>query len=607
MANETKRIEAIYHLALEKKNKKERSAYLDSACGDDSKLRASVEGLLQAHDKAGDFLEVPPFDSDVALDESPLSEAPGTTIGNYKLLEQIGEGGMAVVYMAEQEKPLHRKVALKIIKLGMDTKSVIARFEVERQALAVMEHPNIAKVLDAGTTETGRPYFVMELVRGVSISEYSDKNKLATKERLDLFVQVCNAVQHAHQKGIIHRDIKPSNVMVTLRDGKPVPKVIDFGIAKATSQKLTEKTMFTRYAQMIGTPAYMSPEQAEFSELDIDTRTDIYSLGVLLYELLTGATPFTEEQLREAGYIEMQRIIREEEPAKPSTKLSTMGEALTDVAEHRKTDPGLLTKLLRGDLDWIVMKSLEKDRTRRYDTAVELSADITRHLNSEPVLAAAPSPLYKAHKFIRRHRIGVMAGLLVAAALLIGVIGTTIGLIEANSQRKLAKAQYRIAEENLQLVLETLDSTLLKKDLGSELGLRKVFGKLAELSAKFPNLPDYRRDLITCYVELASSLKSEGFEESYQKVLSVVESMQTETNYVPEYREPLALLHSDFGLVMSTYHPKKAEYHYKQAIGLFEKLAADSPSFHSYHAGLAESLSVRSGTVIVSQDACSSV
>jgi serine/threonine protein kinase len=429
MSLKANEIKAIFSEAYKKRTVQERSDYLDRACGDNEELRAEIEALLTAHDQADDFLEVPIFDPEVTLDTSPLTEGPGTVIGNHKLLEQIGEGGMAVVYMAEQEKPLRRRVALKIIKLGMDTKSVIARFEAERQALAVMDHPNIAKVFDAGTTETGRPYFVMELVRGVSISEYCDRNKLSTKERLDLFVQVCNAVQHAHQKGIIHRDIKPSNVMVTLRDGKPVPKVIDFGIAKATSQKLTEKTLFTRYAQMIGTPAYMSPEQAEFSELDIDTRTDIYSLGVLLYELLTGTTPLNEEQLREAGYLEMQRIILEEEPAKPSTKLSTMGEALTDVAEHRRTEPSLLTKLVRGDLDWIVMKSLEKDRTRRYATTAELSADITRHLNSEPVQAAAPSPLYKANKFIRRHRIGVMSGLLVVAALLIGAIVATIGFI----------------------------------------------------------------------------------------------------------------------------------------------------------------------------------
>ena len=600
MGEKPKDIKTILAEAMEKPTAEERSAYLDGVCGGDSRLRQEVESLLQLENKVGDFLEVRPFDPNVILDDSPLVESPGTVIGKYKLLEKIGEGGMAVVYMAEQEKPLRRRVALKIIKLGMDTKSVIARFEVERQALAMMDHPNIAKVFDAGTTETGRPYFVMELVRGVSISRYCDKNKLDTKQRLDLFLQVCNAVQHAHQKGIIHRDLKPTNVMVTQRDGKAVPKVIDFGIAKATNQKLTEKTLFTRYAHIIGTPAYMSPEQAELSELDVDTRTDIYSLGVLLYELLTGATPFSEEQLREAGYIEMQRIIREEEPARPSTKLSTMAETLTDIAEQRKTKPDLLTKLIRGDLDWIVMKSLEKDRSCRYDTVVELAADVERHLSNEPVQAAAPSPLYKAHKFIRRHRIGVMAGLLVAAALLIGVIGTTIGLIEANSQRKLAKAQHQRAEENLHHVLETLDSTLLKKDLGSELGLRKVFGKLDELSAKFPKLPDYRRDLITCYVGLASSLKpdqSEEFEESYQKVLSVVESMETETNHVPEYREPLALLHSDFGLVMSTSrHPKKAQYHYKQAIGFFEKLAADSPSFHSYHAGLAECLSFAAQT-----------
>ncbi|GAF87301.1 unnamed protein product, partial [marine sediment metagenome] len=274
----------------------------------------------------------------------------------------------------------------------------------------------IAKVLDAGATETGRPYFVMELVKGVSITDYCDRNKLSTRERIDLFIPVCNAVQHAHQKGIIHRDIKPTNVMVTLHDGTPVPKVIDFGIAKATNQQLTEKTLFTRYAQMIGTPAYMSPEQAEFSELDIDTRTDIYSLGVLLYELLTGATPFSEEQLREAGYLEMQRIIREEEPLKPSTKLSTLGDTLTDVAEHRKTEPSLLTKLVRGDLDWIVMKSLEKDRTRRYDTVVELAADVGRHLNSEPVQAAAPSVSYRLRKFVRRNRMLVTS---VAAVLVV--------------------------------------------------------------------------------------------------------------------------------------------------------------------------------------------
>ena len=367
------------------------------------------ESLLSAYDQAGDFLEVPPFGSGVGFDIPHVAEGPGTVIGRYKLLEKIGEGGMAVVYMAEQQEPIRRKVALKIIKLGMDTRQVIARFEAERQALALMDHPSIAKVLDAGATETGRPYFVMELVTGVSITEYCDKNSLSTKDRLALFLQVCQAVQHAHQKGIIHRDIKPSNVMVTLHDGKPVPKVIDFGIAKATNQKLTEKTLFTRYAHLIGTPAYMSPEQAELSDLDIDTRSDIYSLGVLLYELLTGTTPFSEEELRKAGYIEMQRVIREQEPVKPSTKLSTLGDTLTDIAKCRNCTPDLLRRAIRGDLDWIVMKSLEKDRVRRYETASGLAEDIRRHLEHEPVLARGPSTTYRLRKFLRRHRSQVLA------------------------------------------------------------------------------------------------------------------------------------------------------------------------------------------------------
>ena len=399
-----KDIEAIYHAALEREAGPKRSEYLNSACGEDAVLRGEIEALLKANQEIGDFLETPVLDSEFSAHGSPVLEGPGTVIGRYRLLEKIGEGGMAVVYMAEQERPIRRKVALKIIKLGMDTKSVIARFEAERQALAMMDHPNIAKVLDAGATETGRPYFVMDLVPGVCLTEYCDQNKLSIKERLSLFISVCNAVQHAHQKGIIHRDIKPSNIMVTLHDGKPIPKVIDFGIAKATNHRLTEKTLFTRYAHIIGTPAYMSPEQAELSDLDIDTRTDIYSLGVLLYQLLTGTTPFSAEELREAGFLQMQRIICEAEPTKPSTKLSTFGEALTDVAKLHSSSPDLMPKLIRGDLDWIVMKSLEKERNHRYDTASALALDVQRHLDNEPVSAKSHGIAYLVGKYLRRHK-----------------------------------------------------------------------------------------------------------------------------------------------------------------------------------------------------------
>ena len=433
MVAEPNDIEAIYNAALAKGSQAERSAYLDAVCGDDAVLRARVEALLKAHAEAGDFLEEPAIGPSVTLGDPHLTEGPGTVIGRYKLLEQIGEGGFGVVYMADQTKPISRRVALKIIKLGMDTKSVIARFEAERQALAMMDHPNIAKVLDAGATETGRPYFVMELVTGVSITEYCDKNELNMRERLALFIQVCNAVQHAHQKGIIHRDIKPSNVMVTHRDGTPVPKIIDFGIAKAINQRLTEKTLFTRHAHIIGTPAYMSPEQAELSDLDIDTRSDIYSLGVLLYELLTGTPPFSEEELRKAGYIEMQRIIREEEPTKPSTMLSLLGETLPDVAKHRASTPDLLRKAIRGDLDWIVMKSLEKDRGRRYETANGLAMDIQRHLNSEPVLARGPSAAYRLQKFLRRHQTQAVGA--AAAVVLLAVMAAILAMYVRASNR----------------------------------------------------------------------------------------------------------------------------------------------------------------------------
>jgi serine/threonine protein kinase/tetratricopeptide (TPR) repeat protein len=390
-------------------------------------------------------------------------DKPGDRIGRYKLLEEIGEGGCGVVYVAEQEQPVRRRVALKAIKLGMDTRQVIARFEAERQALALMDHSNIAKVLDAGATETGRPYFVMELVRGIKITDYCDKNNLSTEERLKLFILVCSAIQHAHQKGIIHRDIKPSNILVTLHDGLPVPKVIDFGIAKATSdQRLTDKTIYTAFEQFIGTPAYMSPEQAEMSGLDIDTRSDIYSLGVLLYELLTGQTPFDAVALLKAGVDQMRRIIREQEPQRPSTRLSTLEHAdLTVLAEHRRAEPPKLIRTVRGDLDWIVMRALEKDRTRRYETANGFAMDIQRHLNHEPVLAAAPSALYTMQKLARRHRLA-LATCAIVFLCLVGATVTSMLLVRA----KQAEIRARVEAENMRHVqVYNVAQMILKEDM----------------------------------------------------------------------------------------------------------------------------------------------
>jgi serine/threonine protein kinase len=384
---------------------------------------------------------------------APASESSDRWIGPYKLLQKLGEGGMGAVFVAEQEHPVKRRVALKIIKAGMDSAQVIARFEQERQALALMDHPNIAKVLDAGTTANGRPYFVMELVKGIPITKFCDHEHLTPKERLELFIPVCHAIQHAHQKGIIHRDLKPSNVIIALYDGKPVPKVIDFGVAKATSQKLTERTVFTEVGQMIGTLEYMAPEQAELNNLDIDTRADIFALGVLLYELLTGSPPFTGRQLRSVAFTEMLRMIRELEPPKPSTKLSS-SEKLPSIAANRRLEPAKLTRLVSGDLDWIVMKALTKERDRRYETASGFAKDIERFLNHEPVLAGPPSSSYRLRKFVRRNRGQVIAASLVLFALLAGIAGTTFGLIRAVAAQE---AESRRAEGEQQAKQEALE------------------------------------------------------------------------------------------------------------------------------------------------------
>jgi serine/threonine protein kinase/TolB-like protein/Tfp pilus assembly protein PilF len=396
-----------------------RGVFLDQECGADAALRARIERLLAAHG-APEPLTGPILNEPVS--DSP-DEKAGALIGRYKLLQKIGEGGCGIVWMAEQEMPVRRRVALKVIKLGMDTKAVVARFEAERQALAMMDHPNIAKVHDGGATATGRPYFVMELVRGIPITRYCDEANLPTKERLRLFIQICQAVQHAHQKGIIHRDLKPSNILVTVTDGLPVPKVIDFGIAKAAQGRLTESTLFTAFEQFIGTPAYMSPEQAELGSVEIDARSDIYSIGVLLYELLTGRLPFDPKALANAGVDEIRHQIRSNEPPRPSRRLQTLGDAeRTSVARLRGTAPAQLSLMLRGDLDWIVMRCLEKNRSRRYDTASALADDIQRHLSHEPVTARPPSTLYLTQKFIRRNRVALGAAAMCTIALAAGVV-----------------------------------------------------------------------------------------------------------------------------------------------------------------------------------------
>jgi len=428
----------------------ERTPYLERACGGDAKLRQQVEALLQTHNHLGDFLEESPQKATIeARIDSSTIEKPGDWIGRYKLLQQIGEGGCGVVYMAEQEAPVRRQVALKIIKLGMDTKGVIARFEAERQALALMDHPNIAKVFDAGATESGRPYFVMQLIRGDKITEYCDQNSLSTDERLKLFIQVCQAIQHAHQKGIIHRDIKPSNILVTTTvGGGALPVVIDFGIAKATTnQPLTDKTLFTAFEMLVGTPAYMSPEQAALTSVDLDTRTDIYSLGVLLYELLTSATPFDVGELLKKGLDEIRRVIREQEPVRPSTRLSKMTEAdLTTVAQRRKCEPPGLIRAISGDLDWIAMTAMEKDRTRRYETANDLALDVQRFLSNEAVSARPPSAVYKFRKLVLRNKLLFIGVSIIAVLLFASLIAVSGSLAKERQARREADASLRQAE-----------------------------------------------------------------------------------------------------------------------------------------------------------------
>ena len=408
---------SIFLDALDIESEVERTAFIEAACHENSELLAAVSALLHEHERDANPLDSPIIARVLA---EPFHKT-GTMIGRYKLMEQIGEGGFGLVYVADQQEPVRRRVALKIIKPGMESREVLTRFDAERQAIALMDHPNIARVFDAGVTDSAQPYFVMELVRGVPLTDFCDNHQLVMSERLKLFVAICYAVQHAHQKGIIHRDLKPSNILVTLQDGQPLAKVIDFGVAKAIGHSLTVKTLYTRFTSMVGTPAYMSPEQAEMTAGDIDTRSDIYSLGVLLYELLTGSTPFSPERLQTAGFDELRRIIREEEPPRPSTRLSTLNNELaTTIAVRRRLDPAGLSSSMKKDLDWIVMKALEKDRNRRYSTAGDLAEDVSRFLGDQPVEARPPSTWYRFSKFSRRNKVAISTALLVATALILG-------------------------------------------------------------------------------------------------------------------------------------------------------------------------------------------
>jgi serine/threonine protein kinase/tetratricopeptide (TPR) repeat protein len=556
--------------------KEKRADFVTEACGNDAQLRHRVETLLRAYEEAGEFLESTPAAVSVkalidVAESVPQAEGPGDRIGRYRLIEKVGEGGCGVVYMAEQEEPVRRRVALKIIKLGMDTKQVVARFEAERQALALMDHPNIAKVLDAGATGTGRPYFVMEMVPGIKLTDFCDQQNLSTEERVKLFIRVCQAVQHAHQKGIIHRDIKPSNILVTSEGGVPVPKVIDFGIAKATSdQRLTDKTLFTAFEQFVGTPAYMSPEQAEKGALDIDTRTDIYSLGVLLYELLTGKTPFDQLALVEAGLDGMRKMIREKEPAPPSTRLGTLGvEEQTTVARKRGSEPPKLIQTIRGDLDWIAMKCLEKDRSRRYPTTSGLAGDLQRHLDNEPVSARPPSRVYRLGKFARRHR-GAFASATVIALVL--VTGATVSIwqaIRATRAETLAKGEADKRGRVAQFLEEMIGGISPEVAKGRDTSLlREILqNNIARIDKDLSGQPELQAEL---EATMAAAYWRIG---EYEKSATLLRGVAQRLKSIPGNEQSLAQTLNDLAVVLNRQGKSaEAETMHREVLAMRKKL-----------------------------------
>ncbi len=599
-------LESILAAAVEISSEAERRQFVEQACGGDAELQRRVEELIENHFRAGNFLERPAA-TVATVRELALSERPGTEIGLYKLLEVIGEGGFGVVFMAEQQQPLRRKVALKVLKPGMDSAQVIARFEQERQALALMDHPHIAKVHDAGQTSSGRPFFVMELVKGLPITDFCDQTQLTSRERLELFVHVCQAVQHAHQKGIIHRDLKPGNVLVTLQDGNPLVKVIDFGIAKALGQQLTDKTLFTGFAQMIGTPLYMPPEQAALSNVDVDTRSDIYSLGVLLYELLTGTTPFDKERLRQAGFDEMRRIICEEEPPRPSTRMSTVGQAATLASEKRRSDPRKLSRLFRGELDWIVMKALEKDRNRRYESASAFAADVERYLNDEPVQACPPSLGYRLQKFVRRNKGPVLAAGVFLFLLVAGIAGTTTGLIRAlNAERQAVKDRDAKDEARRQAVataeaekegrrrerqaINTMTDAMMADLLGRQVRLtdqhreflKKVLAQHEAFAAAAADNVESQQNRAEGYFRVGHIRERLGelkeAESAYREAVAIHQQLAARFPKQPEFRQGWAISQNNRALVLlSLGRLPEAEKAFDETLALRKQLADQNP------------------------------